>query len=132
MYDNRLHERLHVKPFLKNPPGYFILGIGANDLTSNQTLEEIAATIINLASKVKGESYDVSISSIMLRTDDKRLHQKECEVNDRLRETCKMKNVYLIDSLKPQHLNKSKLHLNKNSYRILGTIFTREICKIVN
>ena len=45
-----------------------------------------------------GESYDVSMSSVILRTDNKQLHQKGCKVNDHLREKCKAKNVYLIDN----------------------------------
>ena len=97
--------------------------------------EEVATSIINLASSMKRESYGVSISSIILRTDDKRLHQKGCEVNDHLREKCKMKNVYLIDNLnriRPQHLKTRRLYLNKNGSRMLGCIFSREVCKIVN
>ena len=45
-----------------------------------------------------------------------------------------MKNVCLIDNsnrMKPQHVNKSKLHLTKNGSRMLGGIFTREICKML-
>ena len=31
-----------------------------------------------------------------------------------------------------QHLNKTRLHLDKNGSQMLGSIFTKEICKIVN
>ena len=109
----------YVKPPLKNPPDHFILHVGKNNLISNQTSEEIAISIINLASSMKEESYDVSISSIILSTDDKRLHQKGCEVNDHLREKCKIKNVYLIyNSNRIKHLNKCRQQLNKKGSRI--------------
>ena len=124
-----------IKPSLKNPLHHFILYVRTNDFISNQTSEEIATSIINLASSMKGESYDVSISSIIHRTDDKRLHQEGCKVNDHLNEKCKITDVYLIDNsnrIKTQHLNKSSLHLNKNGSRMLRSIFAREICKIVN
>ena len=71
----------------------------ANDLASNQKSNEKATSVIDLASSVKGESRDVSISSIILRTDDKQLHEKGGEVNDHLTEKCKAKNLYLIDNL---------------------------------
>ena len=61
----------YVKPSLENPPGHFILHVEANDLMSNQMSEEIATSIINLTSSMKGKSCDVSVSSIILRTDDK-------------------------------------------------------------
>ena len=66
----------YVKPSLKNSPYHFILHLGTNDLISNQTSEQIATPIINLSSWMKEESYDVSISSIILRTDDMWLHEK--------------------------------------------------------
>ena len=46
-----------------------------------------------------------------------------------------MKNFYLIDNsdrMKPQHLNKSRVQLNKNGSRLLGSIFTERIWKTVN
>ena len=59
--------------------GPFNSSCGTNDLVSNQMLEEIAASIINLTSSIKGESCDISISSIIVRTDDKELHQKDAK-----------------------------------------------------
>ena len=70
---------------LRNPRDHFVLHVEKNDLISNQTSEEIVASIINLASAVEGESYGVNISSILHKTDDKRLHQKGCGVNDHVR-----------------------------------------------
>ena len=70
--------KAYVKPFLRNPLDHFILHVGTNDLISNQTSEEIATSMI----LHKG----VSLSSIILRTDDKWLLQKGCEENDHLKE----------------------------------------------
>ena len=55
--------KAYVKPFLRNPLDHFILHVETNDLISNQTSEEIATSMI----LHKG----VSLSSIILRTDDK-------------------------------------------------------------
>ena len=69
-----------------------------------------------LAGSMKGENCDVSISNIILRTDNKKFNQKVQEVNTHLKDICKDKNIYLIDNtnkIKAQHLNKGKLHLNK-------------------
>ena len=58
-------------------------------------------------------------------------HQNKVhEVSDQLRELRQAKNVNFIDhtkSIKPQHLNKSRLHLTRRSTSILSTTFVREI-----
>ena len=76
---------------------------------------------------VKIQSYSVSISSISVRKDK---HQNKVqEINDQLRDLCQAKNVNFIDhskSVKPQHLNKSRLHLTRRGTSILSTTFARE------
>ena len=55
---------------------------------------------------MKGENCDVSISNIILRTDNKKFGQKGLEVNTHLKDICKEKNIYLIDDtnkIKAQH-----------------------------
>ena len=92
--------------------------------------QEIANSIINLACQLKTDSHNVSVSTIIVRGDDKKLNKKGCEVNAQLKELCKGKNIYLIDNLKrfkPQHLNKGKLHLNKNGSKILSNNFVGQI-----
>ena len=59
--------------------GPFHSSCGTNDLVSNQTSKEIAVSIMNLTSSIKGESCDISILSIIVRTDDKELHQKDAK-----------------------------------------------------
>ena len=47
----------------------------------------------------------------------------------------KEKNIYLVDNskkIKPQHLNKSKLHLNQKGSLLLSDIFLKEISHVFN
>ena len=51
--------------------------------------------------------HDVSVSTIILRTDDKTSNEKGMEINLHLKELIKEKNIFLIDNsrkVKPQHL----------------------------
>ena len=114
-------------------PDHFILHTGTNDLASSKTSQEIANSIINLACQLKTDSHDVSVSTIIVRGDDKKLNGKGFEVHAQLKELCKGKNIYLIDNskrIKPQHLNKGKLHLNKNGSNILSNNFVGQISKV--
>ena len=92
---------------------------------------KIAKSIVELALSAKSASCDVSISNIVVRKDK---HQNKCqEVNDHLKEICVEKNINLIyhsKNIKPQHLNKSRLHLAKKSTSILSTTFIQEIRNI--
>ena len=58
-----------------NPPDHFILHVGTNDLSSEKSSMEIAKSIINLACRITNEMHDVSVSTIILRTDDKKLNK---------------------------------------------------------
>ena len=62
----------YMKPFLKNSSDHFILHVGENDLSFERCSMEIAKSIINLACRLKSEIHDVSVSTIILRTDDKK------------------------------------------------------------
>ena len=76
----------YMKPSLRNPPDHFILHVGTNDLSSEKSSMEIAESIINLACRLKNEIHDVSVSTTILRTDDKKLNKKGVEVNLHLKE----------------------------------------------
>ena len=71
----------YMKLSLRNPPDHFILHVGKNDRSSEKCSMEIAKSIINLACRLKNEIHDVSVSTIILRTDDKKLNEKGMEVN---------------------------------------------------
>ena len=93
-------------------PGIYMLHVGTNDLTLNNTPEEITE-IVNIATSLKTENNTVVISNIVPRGDSKK--EKAEAVNKLLVDICKQKEIPLIDhgnfSTK-RHLNKSKLPLN--------------------
>ena len=71
--------------------------------------------------------------NIILRTDNSKLNAKRCDINQILSELCSERNIYLIDyskKIKPNYLNKGKLHLNKNGSNILSCTFVNEISRI--
>ena len=102
----------YAKPSVRSSPDHFILHVGTNDLSSDKSPEEIARSIIDLATSIKKEKRDVSISNVIIRADHKKLEEKRCEVNSFLGKLCKEKNYYLMD-----HSTRIKRnHLNKESY----------------
>ena len=106
----------YMKPSIRAKPDHIILHVGTNDLQSNATPSEIAEKITSLASEMKSNKCDVSISAIIIRTDKPDLNKKGIEVNNALKEMCEEKNIFLIDhskKLKASHLNSSRLHLNR-------------------
>ena len=121
----------HVKPVVPENADEIIFHIGRNDLPSGKGNKDIAETIINLAMFVKTQSRGVTISGITVRKDK---HQNKVqEMNDQLRDLCQANNINFIDlrkNIKPQHLNKSRLHLTRRGTSILSTTFVREISNI--
>ena len=88
----------YMKPSLRKDPNDIILHIGTNDLILVSTSQDNASSIVNLACSMKGENCDVSISNIIVRTDNKKFNKKGQEVNTYLSDMCKDKNIYLIDN----------------------------------
>lgn len=66
----------YMQPSLKNPANLFTLHVGTNDFGSEETAESIANTIINLATSLKNDQHGVSISNVLLRTDNANLNEK--------------------------------------------------------
>ena len=84
---------------------------------------------------LKSKSHDVNISNIIECNDSDTLNMKGCEVNAVLMELCKENNIYLIDNskkIKPQHINKGKLHLNQKGSHLLSDTFLKEISRMFN
>ena len=71
----------YMKPFLRNSPDHFILHVGTNELSSERSMLMKIAELINLSCRLKNEVHDISVSIIILRTDDKKLNEKGMEVN---------------------------------------------------
>ena len=91
----------------------------------------IAKSIVDVVSSLKSDKHDVTISKIITRND--RFMAKANEVNKCLTELCFERNFLLIDhskTLKPQHLNGSKLHLNRRGTPILQNTFTKVLSSI--
>ena len=68
--------------------------VGTSDLSSEKYSVEIAESIINLACRLKNEIHDVSVLTIILRTDDKKLNEKGMEVNLHLKKLSKEKSIF--------------------------------------
>ena len=79
---------------LRNLRYHFILHVETNDLSSENSSLEITQSIINLASQLRNKMNDVSISPIILRTDNKKLNENGMEVNLKLKELRKEKNIF--------------------------------------
>ena len=125
----------YKKPSVRDKPDHFIIHVGANDLNSEVSPKSIAESIVDLAMSLKTESNDVSVSNIILRTDNSLLNQKGCEVNSHLKNLCEERNLYLIDNTKKfrsHHLNKGKLHLNRKGSKLLNDTFIRQLSHVLN
>ena len=106
----------YMKPSLRENPDHFILHVGTNDLNTGRSPELIAKSIVDLATTLKGNSRDVSVSNIIVRTDKSNLNEKGFEVNAHLTEMWKKRKLNLINrskKIKPNHLNRGKLQLNQ-------------------
>ena len=94
-----------------------------------------AELIVDLAMFLKIESSDVSVSNIVLRTDNPLLNDIVSEVNLHLKDLCEERNLYLTDntkSFRSHHLNKCTLHLNRKGSKLLNDTFTRKMSHVPN
>ena len=66
----------YMKPSLRKNPDYFILQVGTSDLNTERPPELMSKSIANLATTLKGNSRDVSVSNIIVRTDNINLNEK--------------------------------------------------------
>ena len=118
----------YVKPTFRENPDQIIVHVVTNDLASNKRLEQLAKSIIGVATSLKSGTCDVLGPSITVRNDQHR--KKVAEVNIILKELCKEKNLYNIKHDKKitiKHLNGSKLLLNKKGTSILWNTFVESI-----
>ena len=123
----------YKKPSIKYKPDHFIIHLGTNDLNSKVSSKSIPESIVDLAMSLK--TNDVSVSDIILRTDNSLLNQKGCEVNSPLEDLCEERNLYLADNTKKfrsHHLNKGKLHLNRKGSKLLNDTFIRQLSHVLN
>ena len=108
----------YVKPCVcEKNPDYVIFHVGTNELNCDLPPERVAKSFIDIEKNTHSDNRIVSISGIVLRNDNFNIKAIE------LSKMCdKVKLLFLRHSninLKI-HLNKSKLHLNRNGYEKLG------------
>ena len=72
-----------------------MLHVGTNDITLNDTPEEITEHIVNVAKSFKTENNTVVISNIVPRGNSKK--EKSEAVNKLLVDICEQKKIPLID-----------------------------------
>ena len=122
----------HIKPTLRGTD-HIVLNVGTNDLVSDRPPDLTATSIVDVASSMKNENHDVTVSNIVTRADH--FKGKANEVNDYLSKLCMERNICLIDhskTLKTQYLNGSKLHLNRRSAPVLQNTLCKFLSKIFN
>ena len=121
----------YVKPSIRAQTDHFILHVWTNDLISDSAPAEVARKVFDMAGK--SDTYDVTISELIIRMDNPDLEKKRIEVNTHLKEICKEKNIFLIDHgkrIKANHLNSSKIHLIRGGANILSNTFIQHISKV--
>ena len=104
-------------------------------MNTERSPEVIAKSIVDLATALKDNSRDVSVSIVIVLGDNSNLNEKGCEVNAHLTEMCKEKKLNLINhskKIKSNHLNRGKLHLNQKRLKVLGDAFLKEISNAFN
>ena len=71
-----------IKPSLREKPDHIVLHGGTNDLLSHRPPDLMEKSIVDVASSMKNENHDVTVSNIIARAD--RFGVKANEVNDYL------------------------------------------------
>ena len=105
----------HMKPAIRGfGSDRIILHCGINDLNSNRTSSQIAREVKDLALSRKSDKNKISIALLTPRSG--KLNSKASEVNNRLIIMCSHRNIAYIDhssSIQQNHVNESKVHLNR-------------------
>ena len=116
----------HAKPTVRDfDTDYIILHCGTNDLNSDRTSSQIAREIIDLPPSLNSDKIKISISPLTPRND--KLNNKASEVNNGLINICSHRNIAYMDhssSIQQNHINKSKVHLNRNGTINFGNTFS--------
>ena len=112
----------YVKPCIReNDPDHVIMHVGTNEMNSELPPERTAKSVTDVAKNVKTDTRSVSISGIISHNDN--FNNKVMEVNKELAKMCKREKFQFLENsnINPKaHLNKSKVHLNRNGYIKLG------------
>ena len=103
----------YIKPAIDDKLDGIIILCGTNNLRS-ESPEETAKKLIDLATETKKKLRDVTVSSIIKRTDSHELEMKRRKVNDLVKVGLSRSNISFIehDNIESRHLDKWGLHLN--------------------
>ena len=104
----------YTKPCTREEnPDHIILLVGTNDLSSDNSSEQVRKSILDLTKNLFHDNRKV-IFGIIPRNNE--WNNKAELVNIHLKDMCKSANIYFIDNSKnfnpKKHLNNSRLHLN--------------------
>ena len=112
----------YMKSLLRENAYNFIPHVGTNHLNTKKSPELITKIIVDLATILKGDTRDVSVSKIIVRTVNMNLNEKGFEVNAHVTEMYKERKLTLTNhskNIKPNYLNRGKLHFSQKGSKIL-------------
>ena len=90
---------------------------------------------MNIAVSLKIVAHNISVSMIMVSTDNQQLNPKAIGVNTHIADFCKDMNFCLIDNskrVKMHHLNNSRPHLTKKGLRFLVMCIAKKLPIFLN
>ena len=112
----------YCQPVIDRAPDQILLQVGTNDLSNKQKSDvSIAQDIIDLAKRIESHHINVVVSGLVPRYD--RYEPKRVRVNYILRDLClehKLKYCEHSNIDASNHLNRSKVHLNKAGVSIFA------------
>ena len=116
----------YIKPTLKKKSNKIIIHAGTNNLKKDNP-KEVMKKFEKLITGVKSDhpNVDITLSSIIKRSDNKDLNQKIHKVNELLKSYCEVNNFGFInnDNIPEQFLNSGGLHLNHRGIQALVSNF---------
>ena len=85
----------YVTPSLRSKPNHFILLVGTNDISSIQTFKVIVNKILDLATSLKNNQHDLSVSNIILRTDNNQIAKRFQITDNKFHPNYVMKKIFI-------------------------------------
>ena len=81
----------YIKPTMRCNPDVVVLHVGTNDFRSSSSSQEIAESIIDIATGMKSEENDITVISLISRGN--LFNEKTITVNEHLMKFCVKNNV---------------------------------------
>ena len=93
-----MHERF-FETIATSKPKSFYFKVGNGNLKSEESSTAKAKDIMNITVSLKSKAHDVSVSNIIVHTDNQQLNLKAIEVNNHLANFCKEMNLVVWNGL---------------------------------